>query len=68
MGSLADLRGCSKGGADPNGRGSTMLATDVLWSDPVAEPGMTLNDGRGVGVVFGPDVTQVCPSIAPLCQ
>jgi hypothetical protein len=44
---------------DPNGAGAAVVATDVLWSDPVTEPGMKTNDSRGVGLVFGPDVTQV---------
>lgn len=59
LGSLADLAAAGKGGLDPNGRGSTLVATDTLWSDPVREPGIELNHSRGVGTVFGPDVTQV---------
>ena len=30
-----------------------------MWSDPSAEAGMQLNDGRGVGLIFGSDVTEV---------
>lgn len=56
-GSLDDLRSASKGGLDPNGLGLSRVATDVLWSDPVATPGFQLNTSRGVGMVFGPDVT-----------
>jgi serine/threonine-protein phosphatase 5 len=56
---MQDLRGASKGGVDPNGQGASTLATDVLWSDPAAEPGMRTNDARGVGLIFGPDITQV---------
>lgn len=57
-GTLDDLaRAPSKGGLDPNGLGFSRLATDVLWSDPVAEPGFQLNTSRGIGMVFGPDVT-----------
>lgn len=41
------------------GMGSTVLATDVLWSDPVREPGLRTNAVRGVGLVFGPDITEV---------
>lgn len=37
-----------------------MVAADVLWSDPVMEPGLRENEQRGVGLTFGPDVTQVC--------
>ncbi|KAK9810288.1 hypothetical protein WJX72_008052 [[Myrmecia] bisecta] len=58
VGSLDDLRKSGKGGRDPNGAGFTVLATDVLWSDPVATPGVTVNDARGVGLIFGPDVTK----------
>lgn len=36
-----------------------MVATDVLWSDPVAEAGLRINHSRGVGLVFGPEITQV---------
>lgn len=52
----------AQGGIDPSGIGATMIATDVMWSDPVAEPGLRTNDARGVGLVFGPDATQVRPS------
>ena len=36
-----------------------MVAADVLWSDPVMEPGIQENVQRGVGLTFGPDITQV---------
>ncbi|CAL8460824.1 g355 [Coccomyxa elongata] len=58
LGNMEDLRLASKGGVDPNGTGASMLATDVLWSDPVAEPGLCTNDSRGVGLIFGPEITQ----------
>ncbi|KAG2485825.1 hypothetical protein HYH03_015408 [Edaphochlamys debaryana] len=57
-GSLDDLRRATKGGMDPDGCGSSLLATDVLWSDPVAAPGIQENEARGVGLIFGPDVTE----------
>ena len=41
------------------GEGSSTVAADVLWSDPVLTPGLQANDARGVGLVFGPDQTQV---------
>jgi hypothetical protein len=43
----------------PAGLGSTVVAADVLWSDPVLEPGLKTNDSRGIGLIFGPDVTEV---------
>lgn len=56
---LQDLRAASKGSIDPNGTGASIVATDVLWSDPVTEPGIRTNDARGVGLIFGPDITEV---------
>ena len=41
------------------GTGKSVIATDVLWSDPMATPGLVENEARGVGLLFGPDVTQV---------
>lgn len=59
LGGLNDLRRCSKGGLDPAGIGAGRLATDVLWSDPVMEEGFKENDARGIGMIFGPDMTEV---------
>lgn len=59
LGSLEDLRRATKGGMDPNGLGASRLASDVLWSDPVGERGFQPNVARGVGMCFGPDVTEV---------
>ena len=58
LGDLDDLRASGKGGADPDGLGARTLATDVLWSDPVRGEGISVNEGRGVGLCFGPDVTE----------
>ncbi|DBA77455.1 hypothetical protein WJX77_000861 [Trebouxia sp. C0004] len=58
IGSLQDLRAAGKGGLDPNGAGKSVIATDVLWSDPAPEPGLVENLARGVGLLFGPDVTK----------
>jgi serine/threonine-protein phosphatase 5 len=60
VGSIDDLRHGSKGGLDPSGFGQSKLAADVLWSDPAKESGFKENDGRGIGMVFGPEVTEVC--------
>ena len=32
------------------GLGASRIAADVLWSDPVMEEGISLNDSRGVGI------------------
>ena len=42
-----------------SGAGKSVIATDVLWSDPSSEPGLMENEARGVGLLFGPDITQV---------
>ena len=31
----------------------------MLWSDPAPDDGLEPNDARGVGVLFGPDITQL---------
>ena len=59
MGTLEHLRTAFKGGADPTGKGTMEIAGDVLWSDPVPENGIKVNKLRGVGLVFGPDATEV---------
>ena len=61
LGTLDDLRGSGKGGLNPIGsktQPSTLLPSDVLWSDPVSELGIQQNSARGVGLVFGPDKTE----------
>lgn len=42
-----------------SGVGKSVVATDVLWSDPSSQPGLVENEARGVGLLFGPDITQV---------
>ena len=39
----------------------------MLWSDPVADLGLELNEQRGVGTVFGPDITEVPCSPTDMC-
>lgn len=58
LGSMDDLRKCSKGGTDPDGIGHKAVPADILWSDPGPENGLMENVERGVGLVFGPDITQ----------
>ena len=59
LGDLNDLRKAPKGGLDPSGLGTSRLATDVLWSDPSNNSGFVENDSRGVGMIFGPEITEV---------
>ena len=32
------------------GMGASVVAADVLWSDPILAPGLDLNDSRGIGL------------------
>eukprot|EP00891_Asterochloris_glomerata_P000772 jgi/Astpho2/772/gw1.00016.111.1_t len=57
-GNLEQLRSAGKGGMDPNGLGASKMATEVLWSDPAKAPGLFANESRGVGLIFGPDITK----------
>lgn len=57
-GDLKDMELSGKGGLDPIASGTSLLASDVLWSDPTHMPGMRANNVRGSGVLFGPDVTE----------
>ena len=41
------------------GLGASKTATEVLWSDPAKAPGLYANESRGVGLIFGPDITKV---------
>lgn len=58
VGNLEDLRKASKGGLDPSGMGASRLAADVQWSDPTKTPGFLENDARGIGMTFGPEITE----------
>ena len=55
------MQASGKGGLDPAWESFDVsnVAPDLLWSDPVLQPGLELNaDRRGVGTIFGPDITQ----------
>lgn len=64
--SLAEMRASHKGGDDPEPQQADQrLPADVLWSDPGREPGVQLGARPGdVGIVFGPDVTEVGAALA----
>jgi serine/threonine-protein phosphatase 5 len=59
VGNLRQLRAASKGGVDPdNAVASQLISTDVLWSDPQSCKGLSDNENRGIGLLFGPDMTE----------
>ena len=58
VGDLSDLKKASKGGLDPSGLGASRLAADVQWSDPTKTPGFFENEARGIGMTFGPEITE----------
>merc|ERR1712232_874649 len=59
VGNMGQLRSASKGGFDPdNFVPSQLISTDVLWSDPQPDKGLAPNENRGIGLLFGPDVTE----------
>lgn len=59
IGNLDQLRAASKGGHDPdNTIASQIISTDVLWSDPQSSNGLAPNENRGIGLLFGPDMTE----------
>lgn len=51
-----------------SGAGKSVIATDVLWSDPSNQPGLMENAARGVGLLFGPDITQVSHRLTLHCH
>ena len=50
------------------GLGASKTATEVLWSDPAKAPGLFANESRGVGLIFGPDITKVSRASCCLAQ
>jgi len=58
LGTLKELSNSSKGGFDPSGTGRTLVAGDIMWSDPSHMNGLKPNIARGIGVIFGPEETR----------
>ncbi|EFJ07602.1 hypothetical protein SELMODRAFT_185987 [Selaginella moellendorffii] len=58
LGDLEDLAKSRRGVLDPSAVGNNVIPGDILWSDPSPNPGLASNEGRGIGLVFGPDCTQ----------
>ncbi|KAF6150433.1 hypothetical protein GIB67_023932 [Kingdonia uniflora] len=58
LGSLDELSQAKRSVVDPPWEGANLIPGDVLWSDPSIEPGLSRNLERGMGLYWGPDVTE----------
>lgn len=58
LGSLEELLKARRTVLDPPWEGSNLIPGDVLWSDPSPKPGLSLNEERGIGLLWGPDCTE----------
>ncbi|XP_078437984.1 serine/threonine phosphatase 7 [Wolffia australiana] len=58
IGSFDELLKARRTVLDPPWEGSNLIPGDVLWSDPCSVNGMSPNKERGIGLLWGPDVTE----------
>lgn len=58
LGSLEELQNARRTVLDPPWEGSNLIPGDVLWSDPSPKPGISPNEERGIGLLWGPDCTE----------
>ncbi|KAK3122136.1 hypothetical protein QOZ80_8BG0665560 [Eleusine coracana subsp. coracana] len=58
LGSLDELLKARRTVLDPPWEGPNLIPGDVLWSDPSLELGLSSNTERGIGLLWGPDITQ----------
>ncbi|CAM0147085.1 unnamed protein product [Urochloa decumbens] len=58
LGSLDELLKARRTVLDPPWEGQNLIPGDVLWSDPSLEMGLAPNKERGIGLLWGPDITQ----------
>ncbi|XP_015890694.3 serine/threonine-protein phosphatase 7 inactive homolog isoform X2 [Ziziphus jujuba] len=58
LGSLEDLSIIKRSFIDAPSRGSHVVLTDILWSDPSKEDGLAENADEGLGLWWGPDCTE----------
>lgn len=58
LGSLRELQNARRFVLNPQGKGPNLIPGDVLWSDPSMEMGLSPNEERGIGLIWGPDITQ----------
>ncbi|GAB4848362.1 Serine/threonine-protein phosphatase 7 [Ancistrocladus abbreviatus] len=58
LGSFEELSKARRSVLDPPWEGSNLIPGDVLWSDPSMRPGLSPNEERGIGLLWGPDCTE----------
>lgn len=58
LGSLEELSKARRTVLDPPWEGSNLIPGDVLWSDPSLGLGLSPNEERGIGLLWGPDCTE----------
>jgi serine/threonine-protein phosphatase 5 len=58
LGSLDELLKARRTVLDPPWEGQNLIPGDVLWSDPSLQMGLSPNQERGIGLLWGPDITQ----------
>ena len=58
LGTFDELLKARRTVLDPPWEGSNLIPGDVLWSDPCSVRGISLNKERGIGLLWGPDVTE----------
>uniref|UniRef100_A0A1J3H6P5 Serine/threonine-protein phosphatase n=1 Tax=Noccaea caerulescens TaxID=107243 RepID=A0A1J3H6P5_NOCCA len=58
LGTLEELKQARRSVLDPPWEGSNLIPGDVLWSDPSMTPGLSPNEVRGIGLLWGPDCTE----------
>lgn len=58
LGSLEELSKARRSVLDPPWEGPNLIPGDVLWSDPSMCPGLSPNEERGIGLLWGPDCTE----------
>ncbi|CAF2087798.1 unnamed protein product [Brassica napus] len=58
LGTLEELMQARTSVLDPPWEGSNLIPGDVLWSDPSLTPGLSPNEQRCIGLLWGPDYTE----------
>ncbi|XP_073005924.1 serine/threonine-protein phosphatase 7 [Typha latifolia] len=58
LGSLEELSKARRTVLDPPWEGFNLIPGDVLWSDPSSNQGLSPNNERGIGLLWGPDCSE----------